>query len=68
MMEVWGESRWCVMGDFNSIKSHGERKGVDGNNRAEEIEAFGEFIVEAGLIDFPLIRRNILGTNLMGPR
>lgn len=45
------------MGDFNSIKLPSERKGVDGNNRGEEMEAFGEFIQEAGLIDLPLIGR-----------
>lgn len=56
-MEVIGGNRWCIMGDFNSIKSPGERKGVDGYDRAGEMESFGNFISEASLIDLPLIGR-----------
>lgn len=29
-------------GDFNSIKSTSERKGVDGFNRFQEMQIFGE--------------------------
>lgn len=49
--------KWCVLGDFNAIKSLSEWKGVDGVNRAEEMQMFGDFISEAGLIDLPLIGR-----------
>lgn len=41
VMELRGGERWCVMGDFNSIKDLGERKGVDGFNRSEEVQTFG---------------------------
>lgn len=47
--------KWCVLGDFNAIKSLSKRKGVDGVNRAEEMQMFGDFISEVGLIDLPLI-------------
>lgn len=36
-IESRGSDRWCVMGDFNSIKSPEERKGVDGFDRSEEM-------------------------------
>lgn len=35
--EFKGGEKWCVLGDFNSIKSANERKGVDGYNRNEEM-------------------------------
>lgn len=56
-MDNRGGDRWCILEDFNSIKSPGERKGVDGNSRSDEIQSFGDFIVEAELIDLPLIAR-----------
>lgn len=56
-IESRGSDRWCVMGDFNSIKSLEERKGVDGFDRSEEMQCFGEFMSDAGLIDLPLIGR-----------
>lgn len=52
-----GGDRWCILGDFNSIKSRGERKGVDGNSRSDEIQSFGDFVAEAELVDLPLIGR-----------
>lgn len=55
--KVKGGERWCLLGDFNSIKSPTERKRVDGYNMNEEMQIFGEFISEAGLIDLPLIGR-----------
>lgn len=57
LMESRGGDKWCIIGDFNSIKAPCERKGVGGISRSEETHQFGEFISEAGLIDLPLIRR-----------
>lgn len=52
-----GEGRWCVLGDFSSIKSNSERKGVIHHHRSEEIVSFCEFIHDCGLIDLPLVGR-----------
>lgn len=52
-----GEGRSCILGDFNSIKSPHERKGVAGHDRNIEMEFFGDFIAEAKLIDLPFIGR-----------
>lgn len=56
-MESRGGDRWCVLGDFNSIKSSSERRGVDGFNRNEEVQLFRDFLAESGLIDLPLVGR-----------
>lgn len=56
-MEIRGGEKWCILGDFNSIKDVSERKGVDGYNGSEEIQLFGDFIAEARLIDLPLVGR-----------
>lgn len=48
------------MGDFNSFKDSRERKGVDANNRGDEMQMFGEFIAEIGFIDLPLIGRKYM--------
>lgn len=60
LMVVRGVERWCVVGDFYSIKLPTERKEVCSADRSEEMNAFGEFISEAGLIDLPLIGRNYI--------
>lgn len=52
-----GGDKWCVLGDFNSIKSTEERKGVVCHHRSGEIELFCNFIEMCGLIDLPLIGR-----------
>lgn len=52
-----GGERWCVGGDFNSITSVQERKGVEAHGRHEEIAEFTQFISDAGLTDLPLIGR-----------
>lgn len=46
-----------MLGDFNSVKSPTERKGVDGYDRSEEMQLFGDFILGNGLIDLPLVGR-----------
>lgn len=55
-----GGDRWCIMGDFNSVKDSREKKGVDANNRGDEMQMFGEFIAEIGFIDLPLIGRKYM--------
>lgn len=52
-----GGDKWCILGDFNSIKDVSERKGVVGNNRSMEMQLFGDFISGVVLIDLPLIGR-----------
>lgn len=56
-MEDRGSERWCILGDFNSIRCPGERKGVEGFDRSVEMNMFDDFISEAGLLDLPLIGR-----------
>ncbi|GKV04880.1 hypothetical protein SLEP1_g16977 [Rubroshorea leprosula] len=53
MIEACGN--WCLMGDFNAIRSEQERKGGRANRR--EMTEFDEFIRSCGLIDLPLIDR-----------
>lgn len=54
------EDRWCILGDFNSIRSEGERKGAVSHCRYEEIKCFEEFILEAKLIDLPMVGRKFM--------
>jgi len=50
--------RWCVAGDFNSIRSVGERKGQNYNvNYSSEIRSFNKFIEDSSLVDIPLVAR-----------
>lgn len=44
----------CVAGDFNSIRREFERVGRRSEFARNDVEAFDEFIVNAGLIDLPL--------------
>ncbi|MCH91026.1 endonuclease/exonuclease/phosphatase family protein, partial [Trifolium medium] len=56
----FGEGLWCVMGDFNSVIDHHERRGlgvnVDGG-RNSEMAGFDTFLNSLELIDLPLIGR-----------
>lgn len=47
--------RWCIAGEFNSIGSESERKGVEVHTRQDEMGCFKEFMSEVGLVDLPLI-------------
>ncbi|PNY11330.1 histone-lysine N-methyltransferase [Trifolium pratense] len=58
-------ARWCVMGDFNAIKSESERKRVRDLTRVKMVE-FENFMSEAELIDLPLIGRRFTWSNLEG--
>ncbi|GKU90763.1 hypothetical protein SLEP1_g4714 [Rubroshorea leprosula] len=46
---------WCVLGDFNAVKSQHERVGSSGNIR--EMREFKQFIHDSGLVDLPLVGR-----------
>lgn len=49
---------WCILGDFNSIRSEGERKGINrvsGNMR--EMQGFNNFIDSMKMVDIPCIGR-----------
>ena len=49
---------WCMLGDFNSVRSEGERKGINrvsGNKR--EMQGFNNFIDELEMVDIPCIGR-----------
>jgi len=62
--EVWERRReqntktWCVVGDFNSIRSLGERRNAkfDANHR-REMRRFNEFIENKELVDIPMVGR-----------
>ncbi|GKV31769.1 hypothetical protein SLEP1_g40435 [Rubroshorea leprosula] len=55
VLEGNGGGCWCLMGDFNAIRSEYEWNGGRSNRR--EMAEFDEFIRECGLIDLPLIGR-----------
>lgn len=44
-------------GEFNSIRSKGERKGALSHFRNEEMKCFEKFVMEAKLIDLPMAGR-----------
>jgi len=49
---------WCVAGDFNSIRSVGEKRGQNSNvNYSSEIRSFNKFIEDSSLVDIPLVGR-----------
>jgi len=54
---------WCVLGNFNAIRTREKRKGV-GNQvvYAYEIRRFNAFIKQVGLFD---LRENLRGINRM---
>jgi len=48
---------WCILGDFNSIRS-GERRGInrDSSNK-KEMQGFNNFINSVKVVDIPCIGR-----------
>lgn len=61
-MESRGD-KWCILG--NSIKDMSKRKGVDGNNRSEEIQLFGILYLSLDLLIFPSLVGSTCGINQM---
>jgi len=51
---------WCVVGDFNAVRHHSERKGIGQEriNRAE-LDVFNTFIDKCQLFDIPVVGRNL---------
>jgi exonuclease III len=49
---------FCILGDFNSVRSPEERKGaVGGLESSEDSRLFNVFIANIGLVDLPLMGR-----------
>jgi exonuclease III len=56
----FGDTLWCVVGDFNSVTDPIERRGValvDGASHALEMREFNQFLEEMELVDVPLLGR-----------
>jgi hypothetical protein len=58
----FGEIAWCIVGDFNSVISVNERRGVGssidvGGDVGREMEHFGNFIRHLEMVDMPLLGR-----------
>jgi exonuclease III len=49
--------RWCLAGDFNSIRNEQERGSDCSSQRHAEMKQFDDFIVDSEAIDLPLIGR-----------
>ncbi|GAU51438.1 hypothetical protein TSUD_413380, partial [Trifolium subterraneum] len=57
-LRVYGADHYCILGDFNSVRSRDERKGASaGGEAAEDMRIFNIFIENSGLIDLPLMGR-----------
>ncbi|GAU22483.1 hypothetical protein TSUD_296020 [Trifolium subterraneum] len=54
LIQADSEARWCVCGDFNSVRNGGERCGRGGGVVDAEVDRFNEFILNSELIDLPL--------------
>lgn len=48
---------WCLIGDFNAIKSHGERRGATVQVNRTEIGEFSKFIEDMEVMDIPIFGR-----------
>ncbi|GKV14964.1 hypothetical protein SLEP1_g25762 [Rubroshorea leprosula] len=55
---------WCLGGDFNAVRSSGERAGCNGMSR--EMKDFDSFIIESGLVDLPMVGRKYTWYNANG--
>ena len=52
---------WCILGDFNSIRKDGERKGVNcGRSNKREMQGFNNFIDSMEVVDIPNIGRKYM--------
>ncbi|GKV27571.1 hypothetical protein SLEP1_g36731 [Rubroshorea leprosula] len=56
--------KWCLMGDFNAVRGIEERAGETGIS--SEMREFDNFIINAALIDLPLLGRKYTWYNSNG--
>jgi hypothetical protein len=57
-LHVYGTETFCILGEFNSIRSVEERKGVTGGMEGvEDRRIFNVFLDNIGLVDLPLMGR-----------
>ncbi|PNX56749.1 cytochrome p450, partial [Trifolium pratense] len=54
----FGDGNWCILGDFNSVASGEERRGVSQEvNFTADMRDFVGFVEGMGLVDLPLLGR-----------
>ncbi|GKV27606.1 hypothetical protein SLEP1_g36762 [Rubroshorea leprosula] len=58
------KGNWVLGGDFNAVRSSGERAGSNGLSR--EMKDFDSFIIGAGLVDLPMAGRKYTWYNANG--
>lgn len=51
----FGGRLWCIVGDFNAVKSSAEKRGNSLNFLGAETRGFQEFIEDINLIDLPIL-------------
>lgn len=56
----FGGGTWCLMGDFNAIKCHSERRGVNVLENRAETGGFSQFIEDMELVDIPVYGRKFM--------
>lgn len=60
MKRVYGDAAWCILGDFNAVRSRDERRGVNlipSPNQDLESYFFNLFLVEIELEDLNVLGR-----------
>jgi len=58
LFQFHGEAAWCVLDDFNTVRSSEERRGRIENTIYVDYAPFNQFIDGNFLIDLPLCGRN----------
>ena len=56
LFQLHCEAAWCVLGDFNAVRSSEERRGRVENNTYGDYAPFNQFIDGNFLVDLPLLR------------
>jgi hypothetical protein len=56
-MRAYPAEHYCILGDFNSIRCNGERRGASGGDSREDTRLFNVFVENSGLNDLPLMGR-----------
>jgi hypothetical protein len=57
-LRVHSAEHYCILGDFNSIRSNVERRGVSvGGDISEDTRLFNVFVENSGLNDLPMMGR-----------